>query len=87
MLSACGRAHGPPFISAQLNQLWHALRAEVFAPAAEGLLPPEISAIEEVAAAAAACLTALLQVSLRVRQRGWEGVEVGSAGGGGGVTY
>lgn len=56
LLGACAAGYGPGPLAPFTSTLWAALRSELAAPAAEGLLPADVPAADEVAAAAAACL-------------------------------
>jgi hypothetical protein len=56
LLGACADSYGPSPLSEHVATLWSALRPELAAPAAEGLLPADQPAAQELAAAAATCL-------------------------------
>lgn len=57
LLAAAAEGFGPVPLASHVSTLWAALRPELAAPAAEGLLPADQAAAEEMAAAAASCLT------------------------------
>ncbi|KAL4426394.1 hypothetical protein ABPG77_004688 [Micractinium sp. CCAP 211/92] len=56
LLGACATSYGPSPLAPFTSTLWTAIRSELAAPAAEGLLPADVPAADEIAAAAAACL-------------------------------
>lgn len=56
LLGACAASYGPSALAPFTSTLWTAIRSELAAPAAEGLLPADAPAADEIAAAAAACL-------------------------------
>jgi hypothetical protein len=55
-------SYGARPLADQAEAIWVALRTELLAPAAGALQVAELLSLEEVATAAAACLTALVQV-------------------------
>lgn len=56
LLGACASSYGPAPLADHASALWAALRPELASPAAEGLLPADLAAAEELADAAAAAL-------------------------------
>jgi hypothetical protein len=56
LLGACAASWGPAPLASHVSTIWAALRAELAAPAAEGLLPADLLGADELAGAAAACL-------------------------------
>ena len=56
LLGACAASYGPAPLADHASALWAALRPELASPAAEGLLPADLAAAEELADAAAAAL-------------------------------
>lgn len=67
LLGACAAGYGPAPLAAHASTIWRALRAELAAPAAEGLLPADLAAADELAGAAEAalarCISAFQQPS------------------------
>jgi DNA repair/transcription protein MET18/MMS19 len=61
-MGACAEAYGAAALADHVDTFWAALRAELAAPAAEGLPDAEVAAAEELAGEAAACLTRCVQV-------------------------
>lgn len=78
LLGACATAYGPAPLADHASALWAALRPELAAPAAEGLLPADLAAVEELADAAAAALASCVAAFQRPASEGEEG---GSSGG------
>lgn len=56
LLGACAAGYGPGPLADHTSSIWAALRAELAAPAAEGLLPADLAAADELAGAASDAL-------------------------------
>lgn len=65
LLGACASSYGPSPLAAHVSALWAALRAELAAPAGEGLLPADLAGADELAGATsdtlARCVAAFQQ--------------------------
>ncbi|KAL0023064.1 hypothetical protein WJX79_007041 [Trebouxia sp. C0005] len=56
-LAAAAEAYGPDTMQPHLSAIWHALRGELLAPAAPGLLPTDCTSTQQIASKAAECLS------------------------------
>lgn len=81
LLGACATAYGPAPLADHASALWAALRPELGAPAAEGLLPADLAAVEELADAAAAALASCMAAFQRPASESEEGGSSSSGGG------
>ncbi|KAL0055388.1 hypothetical protein WJX82_011614 [Trebouxia sp. C0006] len=56
-LAAAAEAYRPDAMQPHLSAIWHALRGELLAPAAPGLLPTDLTSTQQIASKAAECLS------------------------------